>query len=376
MTSENKEDKNEIVLDGHKLMYHQDRVKEWLDGKRIAPITIDMALTQGCNYKCVYCYGQLQDNQGYVLNNKVLSRFAGDVEELGVRGISLISDGESTCSPHFYNFIQDIKSRNIDIAVGTNGVLLKEDKLKEMLSALTYLRFNISAGESKRYAEIMGCKEKDFERIKEIIKESVKIKKANDLEVTIGLQMVLMPSFKDQIIPLTKLGRDLNVDYLVIKHCSDDEDNSLGVDYSKYDNLVDLLKEAETYSTKDYLVKAKWSKILSQGKREYIQCYGPPFMVQISGSGLVAPCGMLFNEKYKKFHIGNIAEKSFKEIWNSDKYWEVMKYIGSENFDARSDCGHLCLQHKLNEYLWGLKKEKTRLNPINPEKKPMHINFV
>jgi len=71
MTSENKEDKNEIVLDGHKLMYHQDRVKEWLDGKRIAPITIDMALTQGCNYKCVYCYGQLQDNQGYVLNNKV-----------------------------------------------------------------------------------------------------------------------------------------------------------------------------------------------------------------------------------------------------------------------------------------------------------------
>ena len=376
MTSENKEDKNEIVLDGHKLMYHQDRVKEWLDGKRIAPITIDMALTQGCNYKCVYCYGQLQDNQGYVLNNKVLSRFAGDVEELGVRGISLISDGESTCSPHFYNFIKDIKSRNIDIAVGTNGVLLKEDKLKEMLSALTYLRFNISAGESKRYAEIMGCKEKDFERIKEIIKESVKIKKANDLEVTIGLQMVLMPSFKDQIIPLTKLGRDLNVDYLVIKHCSDDEDNSLGVDYSKYDNLVDLLKEAETYSTKDYLVKAKWSKILSQGKREYIQCYGPPFMVQISGSGLVAPCGMLFNEKYKKFHIGNIAEKSFKEIWNSDKYWEVMTYIGSENFDARSDCGHLCLQHKLNEYLWGLKKEKTRLNPINPEKKPMHINFV
>ena len=39
---------------------------------------------------------------------------------------------------------------------------------------------------------------------------------------------------------------------------------------------------------------------------------------------MVAPCGSLFNEKYKKFHIGNICDKRFKDIWASDKYWEVM----------------------------------------------------
>ena len=37
-------------------------------------------------------------------------------------------------------------------------------------------------------------------------------------------------------------------------------------------------------------------------------------MIQISGSGLVAPCGMLFNEKYKKFHIGNIVKKNLKTL--------------------------------------------------------------
>jgi len=44
------------------------------------------------------------------------------------------------------------------------------------------------------------------------------------------LQMVLMPEYADQIIPLARLGKELRPDYLVIKHCSDDEDGSLGVD--------------------------------------------------------------------------------------------------------------------------------------------------
>jgi hypothetical protein len=127
--------------------------------------------------------------------------------------------------------------------------------------------------------------------------------------------MVLLPDFVDQIIPLTKLGKELNVDYLVIKHCSDDEMGSLGVDYSKYHDMVETLKEAEEYTNDIYSVKVKWSKILSGGKRFYSRCYGPPFITQFSGSGLVAPCGMLFNDRYKeKYHIGNIADQSYKEI--------------------------------------------------------------
>ena len=57
--------------------------------------------------------------------------------------------------------------------------------------------------------------------------------------------MVLLPQFAEQIIPFAKLGRELGVDYAVIKHCSDDETGSLGVDYSQYFKLVDILKEAD-----------------------------------------------------------------------------------------------------------------------------------
>ena len=293
MTQEN------IILDGHKLSFHKDRLEAWLSGERIAPITIDCSLTRRCTYRCVYCYGKLQENDEKKIIKDVIYRFLDDAAEIGVKGISLVSDGESTCSPYFYDTILRGKANGLDMAVGTNGYLLKDEHLKDILPALTYLRYNFSAADIKRYTEIMGSDEKQYHKVVNTIKKSVKIKKENNLNVTIGLQMVLLPDFADQIIPLARLGKDLGVDYFVIKHCSDDEMGSLGVNYSKYHNLTDLLKQAESFSDNSYIVKAKWSKILSDGKRYYKKCYGPPFIAQFSGSGLVAPCGMLFNKRYK-----------------------------------------------------------------------------
>ncbi|KKS56678.1 MAG: hypothetical protein UV20_C0007G0015 [Candidatus Magasanikbacteria bacterium GW2011_GWA2_42_32] len=364
-----------IILDGHKLNWHKERVEKWLKGERIAPVTIDCALTRRCTYKCVYCYGQLQQNDEKKMTKDVIFRFLDDAAEIGVKAISFVSDGESTCSPHLYDAILRGKSNGLDMALGTVGYLLKDERLEEMLPALTYLRFNISAANPKRYAQIHGCKEKFFEKVINTIKESVRIKRENSLEVTLGLQMVLLPSFADQIIPLAKMGKELGVDYFVIKHCSDDESGALGVDYSAYEKLTDVLIQAESFSADNYLVKAKWSKIMSGGKRCYSQCYGPPFIMQFSGSGLVAPCGMLFNEKYKKYHIGNIAEKSFKEIWKSDRYWEVINLIASDKFDAMTMCGSLCLQHKVNEFLWGIKDGNAKMETPS-ENEPMHVNFI
>ncbi len=262
------------------------------------------------------------------------------------------------------------------MAIGTNGYPLKDEKLEEILPALTYIRYNVSAGTPEGYAKIHGVSQKAFYKVIETIRKSVAIKRALKLRVTIGLQMVLLPEFRDDVISLADLGKELGVDYLVIKHCSDDEDGSLGVDYEKYNELISILNEAEKKSTDAYLVKAKWSKILSGGKRKYSKCYGAPFMIQMSGSGLIAPCGFLFNDKYKeKFHIGNIAEKSFKEIWKSDKYWEVMDYIVSDKFDTRYDCGTLCLQHKVNEFLWDFKNNEASLSEKSKDL-PAHVNFI
>lgn len=344
----------ELVLDGTKVAWYPERLAAWMRGERIAPITIDMALTRACNFACQYCYAALQENARKPIDHETIYGFLDDCAWMGVKGISLVSDGESSVSPVFADTIVRGGELGLAMATGTNGFLLDPPLLERILPHLTYLRINISAGERARYAEIMGVKESWYDRVIDNIRSMVAMKRARDLPVTLGLQMVLMPEYEDQIIPLARLGRELEVDYLVIKHCSDSEDGSLGVDYQGYARLEDVLHRAEQESIDTYRVVVKWSKIRSGEKRSYHRCYGPPFIIQLSGSGLVAPCGMLFNERYRKFHIGNICETRFRDIWQSERYWEVMRYLASPRFDARTMCGTLCLQHKVNEYLDGV----------------------
>ena len=125
----------------------------------------------------------------------------------------------------------------------------------------------------------------------------------------------------------------------------------------------------------DYKVVVKWSKIEQGKQRTYQRCYGPPFILQISGSGLVAPCGMLFNERYKRYHAGNIVEERFKDIILGDRYWEIVNHLASPHFNAQTMCGSLCLQHKVNEYLDEYMKGRNELRqPAGAA--PQHLNFI
>lgn len=369
------DDHTKLILDGTKIGWHLDRVAAWDRGERIAPITIDMALTRACNFGCEYCYAMLQENARKVISQRVIDDFLDDCAEIGVKGISFVSDGESTISPVFMSAVQRGANLGLSMAVGTNGLALTRRRLEQLLPHLTYLRINISAGERERYAQIMGVRPQWYDRVCQNIRDMVEIKRQHGLSVTIGMQMVVMPQYGDQVLPLARLGQELRPDYLVFKHCSDSEDGELGVDYSGYAGLEDVLAEAESLSDETYQVSVKWSKIQAQGKRSYQRCYGAPFILQLSGSGLVAPCGMLFNERYKKFHIGNICEQRFRDIWASDRYWQVMNELASPGFNAQRMCGSLCLQHKVNEALDAHRKGLVQLT--RPSKvAPQHLNFI
>ena len=125
-------------------------------GYQIAPITIDMALTRACNYACHYCYAMLQENDRKIINRQVIFDFLEDCAKIGVKGISFVSDGESTISPVFVDAVRRGHELGLSMAVGTNAFVFNCRKLEEILPSLTYLRVNISPGERARYGEIMG----------------------------------------------------------------------------------------------------------------------------------------------------------------------------------------------------------------------------
>jgi MoaA/NifB/PqqE/SkfB family radical SAM enzyme len=207
------------------------------------------------------------------------------------------------------------------------------------------------------------------------IKYAVDLKKKLDLPVTLGIQMVLMPDLKDEIIAFAQLGLDLGVDYAVIKHCSDDEQGTLGIDYSRYESLHGLLEQAEAMSNEQTKIIVKWNKIKDGDKPTYKRFFGPQFLLQISGSGLVAPSGMFFNSRYSKLHIGNFTEERFKDIFKSPQYWRAMDYLASENFDAQTMMGTLPIQHYVSTALDNHAKGIALIEK-GVGKLPLHHNFL
>ena len=368
-----------LILDSHKLSYHYDRVQAWENGEQIAPVTVDMALTRACGAMCSFCYAMVQEPQERAsIKTKEALNLLDDFAEVGIKAVSLISDGESTLSKAYVPFIQHAAKIGIDVGNATNGWEWEPEKIDQVLPSLTWVRFTVAAGTPEGYSKIMFKSEKHtevFDRAMSHIKYAVELKKKLNLKVTLGIQMVLMPEFKDEIIPFAKLALDLGVDYGVIKHCSDDELGTIGVDYSKYEDMYELLKKAEAMSNDKTKVIVKWSKIKRKGKPTYNRFYGPQFLLQISGSGLVAPSGMFFNARYSKLHMGNFVDERFKDIFKSERYRKIMNYLASPNFDAQTMMGSMPIQHYVSEALDNHLKGISKISPSKGQK-PLHVNFL
>ena len=69
----------------------------------------------------------------------------------------------------------------------------------------------------------------------------------------------------------------------IAKACTVNVENDLGFfkRLDEYHEFVPVLREAESYSNDHLKVIAKWDKITNEGKREYDQCLGAPFLLYL-----------------------------------------------------------------------------------------------
>lgn len=363
--------KHKIDLDHRmndtKLLWHMDRVKAWLDrGERIAPIHIDMGIAKFCNIRCVYCYGENQEQCMKFIQKDALLNLVSNAKKIGIKSIGFIGDGEPTCNPNMH---EALEAATCDMAISTNGVLLDTDEKREnVLKNCKWMRFNISAGTREGYKKIHS---RDyFDKVVENIKAMVRLKKEKGYECEVGLQSVYVPGMMDNdMIELSKLAVESEVDYLLIKQCSLPDGNlkvgQIEFDVNDYDkgSVQKVLQECEDMSNDKTKIIPKWALMEQKGIRPYDGCLGIPFLVQISGNGDVYPCGQMFQkEKYKEYFMGNLHDMPFGEIVKSERYWEVVEKM--KKFNVHKDCTGACRQDKVNEFLF------------NYDNKPKGINFI
>lgn len=349
-----------IRMDSHKLIYHPEVVARWMKGENIYPIELEIGLTNACNHRCIFC---AVDYTGYKpdrIDSQLLINNLKELAPKGVKSIIYAGEGEPLLHKEAPDIINNTKSLGIDAALSTNGVLLTPEILKECLKSLTWVRFSIAGITDETYDKIQQGKHGDLSKVLFHMEEAVTVKRKQKLKTTLGVQLLLLPENKDEIVKMGKEFRRIGIDYFTIKPFSQHPQSQhiLQIDYKEMMELEKEIKELQTENYKIYFRAHSMQKL--ECKRCYEHCWALPFMVYMDAKGNLWSCIAFMGKEELKY--GNINESSFVEIWEGNHRKEIVDYF--MHMDLEKNCRELCRLDEMNRYLEELKHSGEHVNFI------------
>ncbi len=115
----------------------------------IIPIHIQFMPTNKCNLNCSYCSCSRRDKD-LAMRFEDAKRIIDICAELGTKAVTITGGGEPLCYPYFDELVSYFVSRNIQIGLITNGILLHKSKA-DTLQKLTWCR--ISSGDDRKFSK-------------------------------------------------------------------------------------------------------------------------------------------------------------------------------------------------------------------------------
>lgn len=341
-------------LDSHKLMYHVPTLNQWLEGREIFPIYVELGLYGGCNHRCVFCaFDYLKYKPGR-LKESCFKKFLSEAAKGGVKAILFSGEGEPLLHPKAAELIAFAKKKKIDVALSTNGVFLDRLTSQKILPYLSWIRVSLNAGSAKDYALIHGTSAQDFQTVLDNLKNAVSIKKKNKYSCVIGVQLILLPDNSKEVFNLARRLREIGVDYLAVKPFSRHPLSINNAYTDIYRENYIFRNKLKKYTNEDFEVifrQYAFDKI--DAAKPYKRCLGFDFISHITSSGDVVPCNAFVGKK--EFVLGNICKSSLSDILKSRKRKAILNKI-NRDWDINK-CRKSCRLDEINSYLWDLKHQ-------------------
>lgn len=353
---------DEYKIDSHKLMYHVDRLYHWSKGEDIYPVYAEIAPCGSCNHRCIFCALDYMGYKPLFLETKAVLRFLNDIAKSGAKSIMFAGEGEPFLHKDIAGLISFARSKGLDVAVTSNGVLLSKTLSEEILGKLSWLRISLNAGTAATYAAVHRTSKDDFRKVVGNIEEAVRLKRKKGYNCVIGVQLLLLNENYKEIPVLAGILQKIGADYLIIKPYSQ---HPLSVNRLKkklnYRHFLFIEKSLKRYEKCGLQVIFRKNTMLKIGQeRSYKKCLGLPFWTYLSAKGDLYACSAFLGDE--RFCYGNIYKDSFEKIWKSGRRKKIMKMMKGA-WDIKN-CREVCRLDEINRYLWNIK---------NP---PEHVNFI
>ncbi len=353
------------LIDGHKLLWHLDRVAAWQAGQLVAPIYMEVSPVSYCNHRCIFCGVDFAMTARHKLETETTCARLAEMAGLGVRSLMFAGEGEPLLHEELPRLVGTAKRAGIDVSITSNGSLGTPDLWAELLPSLTWLRFSLDAGSAPVHAQVHGVAPKVFERTVASIAQALEQRAAAQLPVTIGAQFLVLPENIDDLENAMDLAGRLGLDYLALKS------------YSLHPQMVkkkDVLYQAEMVARIGELVRRKQpglatNLIFRQDSMASYQeqaprfghCHALPFWAYLASDGNVYTCSVFLGQE--EFKAGNIYEQDMEGVFFGEARRRSVEY-GSQGLDVCAQCRVNCRMARINEFLDVLSI------------RPPHVNFI
>ncbi|MBF0186363.1 MAG: radical SAM protein [Magnetococcales bacterium] len=345
---------DQYKMDGHKLLWHLERVQQWQEKRVIAPIYIEVSPLAYCNNRCIFCAIDFSMEKSLALD---ASRFIPKLAQMGkagVRSIMYAGEGEPLLHRELVPIILETKKAGIDVALTTNGNLGSSDDWQAILPALSWVRFSVDAGTDEVYSVVHGVSGEMFHRTIQNIRQAVQFKRDNELSVTIGAQFVVLEENVDDLAEAVALFSEIGVDYLAIKPYSLHPQMlaTKEVDYRNglMDRVASILKTC-TPSEKSptrIIFRQDAMENYADGKMAFDHCLALPFWGYVDSRGDFYTCSVFLGDP--RFKVGNVLEQEMEAVLFGEKRENSIQF-GEKRLALTEECRLNCRMARINEFL-------------------------
>ncbi|MCF8217363.1 MAG: SPASM domain-containing protein [Bacteroidales bacterium] len=275
------------------------------------PSSFSLEPTNYCNLNCPECPAgalEMKRDKGFISPQV----YVPVIDQLAEHAMYLILyfQGEPFLHPQIFDIIQYARSKKLYVMISTNGHYLDKEKSHQLVnSGLHKLIVSLDGADQEAYEAYR--KGGDINKVVQGIENVVEAKKQlNSRKPLIELQFLVLKTNEHQMEEVKRLSKKLNVDRLALKTAQ----------IYNFKNGSPYIPETDKYSRYQKNDSGEYEIKMQMKNR----CYRMWSGCVVTFDGYIVPCCF---DKDASYAMGNIRDRSFKDIWKDENYRSFRKQI-------------------------------------------------
>jgi tungsten cofactor oxidoreducase radical SAM maturase len=336
------------------------------DGYRLIPLIPDvkkiyLEVTTKCNFSCITCIRNNWNEDLGQMEWGIFEKILNNLKKLPyLETVHFGGFGEPFSHPRILDMLRAVKSIGLKVEAITNGSFLTDNVIEELISlGLDRIYVSLDGPDEEEYNEIrQGA---DFNDVIGNVQNLNRIKK--ELGVSrpeLGIEFVAMKSNFHKLPKLVRMAWEMKVRTVIVT-------NLLPYHESLKEEIMYDIDDTGNFCNSEPLIINLLAQMPHMKLRTERYCkFVQDKSLSINFKGNVSPCYALMHS-YRCFiygrekemipcYLGNINEKTLKEIWTEPGNINFRRTVNNFNFPSCTDCKYLegCSMADNNEMdCWG-----------------------